>query len=329
MIKKNRSTASDVAKKAGVSRWTVTRSFLNEDCVSEATREKVKKIAAEMGYMPNLVARSLIKRQTGMIAIVVDNFMNYYFYQLMREISKQLQEQNLLPILINIEDIINIKTIKQAEQFQVDGIIFLGSFFNDYLIRLSKINNMIPVIVIGRDVSHLGVRVISVDNYLAGQEIASLFLSLGYTSFAYIGAPIDDLAKRQRFNGFSDMLNMHNKNINFNLEIEQYNIIQSYKMVKSFLEKNSFSMGVDAIFCENDTLAIGVIDALREKNLNEKIAIVGFDNIQLGASTSYNLTTYDQKVEILAKEAINMIYHYENNIYIKGELVLRQSHKNN
>lgn len=326
MAKKNSITAADVAKKAGVSRWTVTRSFLNEQSVSERTRDHVKKIADEMGYSPNLLARTLISKRSGMIAIVVDNFMNYHAQALIREVSQQLQQNNLLPILVNLENISNLKTIKQAEQFQVDGIIFLGSFFNDYLLKLSKINNMVPLVVIGRDIEQAGVQVISIDNYDAGTQIANLLLSLAYCSFGYVGATKNDKAKRQRLNGFNDTLYEHKKNIELHLNITKYDSIESYKVMNEYLLNHNGKINVDAIFCENDTIAIGIIDALKEYQLDQSVAIVGFDNIHLGSSVCYQLTTVDQRVSELAKEAIKAIYEPQGNILLKGELILRKSH---
>lgn len=326
MPPKNRVTATDVAKKAGVSRWTVTRSFLNEESVSEKTKNHVKKIAEEMGYSPNLLARTLIRKESGMIAIVVDNFLNYHVQSLIKEVSQELQKNNLLPVLINLEHAYNVKTLKQAEQFQVDGIIFLGSFFNDYLLRLSKINKIVPLVVIGRDIDHPEVLTVSIDNYDASVQIANLFLSLNYQSFAYVGVTKNDIAKTQRLNGYRDALKQNNKKISLLLDLDRYDSIAAYHIMKEYLELNHLEIGVDAIYCENDTLAIGVLDALKEAHLENEVAVVGFDNIQLSQSNNYKLTTFDQNLTELAKNAVNSIYHPDGNILLKGELILRESH---
>ena len=115
------------------------------------------------------------------------------------------------------------------------------------------------------------------------------------------------------------------------LETAHYSRQEGMKALLRYLEATPRHERMEAIFCENDILAIGAMDALVESNAARKIAVVGFDDMELAASPSYELTTFRQPVEYLVSEAISRIFHDEKtpqgSVLAPGALVLRASHR--
>ncbi|MFM2262258.1 MAG: hypothetical protein RI959_934, partial [Pseudomonadota bacterium] len=95
-------TARDVAEKAGVSKWTVSRAFTEGASIAPEVRDRVRQLAAEMGYLPNLLARSLTTRSTGLIAVVVDELGNPNQLCSLNEATLQLQAHGLNTLLLNV-----------------------------------------------------------------------------------------------------------------------------------------------------------------------------------------------------------------------------------
>ena len=121
-------TASDVAEKAGVSKWTVSRAFTSGAYISPDSRKRVMKVAEQLGYRPNLLARSLTKKRSNMVGLVVDEFTNLNILPVLNEVTRQLQRKGYSTMLLNINADHGYKpALLLADQFQVDGVIFLGA----------------------------------------------------------------------------------------------------------------------------------------------------------------------------------------------------------
>ncbi|MGI9426266.1 MAG: LacI family DNA-binding transcriptional regulator, partial [Hyphomicrobiaceae bacterium] len=121
-------TLKEVAKKAGVSRSAVSRTFTEGASVSAKTRNKVEKAAAELGYSPNFLARSLTTRRTSMIGLVSNNFHNPAFLQIFDKFTRTLQDKELRPLLVNLSMETNPdKSVTMLQQYSVDGVIVASS----------------------------------------------------------------------------------------------------------------------------------------------------------------------------------------------------------
>lgn len=125
MIKHHKATASDVAEKAGVSKWTVSRAFTPGASISDSARESVLAAAAELGYRPNLLARSLSQKRTHIIGVAIDEMKNPHSMMMLDMVTKQLQTRGYMALLLNITAGENYRAVMaMADQLQVDGILF-------------------------------------------------------------------------------------------------------------------------------------------------------------------------------------------------------------
>jgi hypothetical protein len=163
----------------------------------------------------------------------------------------------------------------------------------------------------------------------AGGEIAELLLQQGYRRLGYMAGPPSGSTRLERVSGFTAVLQRRGLELDLVLEAGSYQRQQGYKTLTAYLKSSTDGDRIEALFCENDNLAIGALDALRDWGQGVEIAVVGFDGIELGASASYRLTTYQQPIELLASEAIRKLPHSneeQSRFLAPGKLIIRSSH---
>lgn len=323
-------TASDVAERAGVSKWTVSRAFTEGASISPAAREKVLQAATELGYRPNLLARGLTKRQTHIVGLVVDEMDNPNLLPLLNESSLQLQRRGYLSMLLNItDDNRHGSAISLADQFQVDGLIFLGTLLTDELVRLARDIRHIPLVVLYRNCEDPEIQVVSTDGHAAGREIADLLIAQGYRRIGYMAGPASESTRLRRLTGFQERLAERGVVDIRLLEAGHYARDRGLATLATYLDATPPAERLEALFCENDILAIGALDALSARGLSDRLAVVGFDDIELAASPRYALTTYRQPLQALVNEAVRRVIERpeaETQHLQRGELILRRSH---
>jgi len=325
-------TAKDVAERAGVSKWTVSRAFTDGASIAEPVRARILQIAAEMGYTPNLLARSLSTRSTHLIALVVDELGNPNQLRTLNETTRQLQARGYSTLLLNISPEYSPATaLRLADQFQVEGIIFLGTTLKHELIEFAQQVKHIPLVVILRNSGQADIPFVSTDGHAAGAEIADLFLAQGYSRIGYMAGPMSERTELRRMEGFRDRLKAKGIALAAVMEAAHYRREEGMQALLRYLEATPRDQRLEAIFCENDILAIGAIDALVLSNAQNKIAIVGFDDIELANAPSYQLTTFRQPIEHLVSEAIRRIVEPDagtrDSLMAPGTLVIRASHR--
>jgi len=325
-------TASDVAALAGVSKWTVSRAFTEGAQVAPEVRERVKKISAELGYSPNLLARSLSTRKTHIIGLVVDELGNPNQLKLLNEVTRQLQLKSYSSLLLNLSpEYSPANALTLADQLQVDGLLFLGTTLTHELINLAQNIKHIPLVVMFRNSGNAGIPFVSTDGYQAGREIAELFVESGYRNIGYMAGPTSESTELRRFEGFKEGLLEKGIALATVLTTGHYQRSEGMKSLMKYLESTPRDKRMEAVFCENDILAIGAMDALLACHATGKIAVVGFDDIELASSPAYELTTFRQPMEFLVGEAIQRLLDTSGNerssLLSPGALILRASHK--
>lgn len=330
--KSKKVTAKDVAERAGVSKWTVSRAFTDGASIATGVKGEILKIASEMGYTPNLLARSLSTRSTQLIALVVDELGNPNQLRTLNETTRQLQAKGYITLLLNISPEYSPATaLRLADQFQVGGIIFLGTTLKHELIQFAQQVKHIPLVVILRNSGQVDIPYVSTDGYAAGAEIADLFLEQGHSRIGYMAGPMSERTELRRMEGFRDRLKESGVVLAAVMEAAHYRREDGMQTLLRYMEATPRANRLEAIFCENDILAIGAIDALVVANAQNKIAIVGFDDIELASAPSYQLTTFRQPIEYLVSEAIRRIVDHDmvdrQSLMASGTLVIRASHR--
>ena len=181
--------------------------------------------------------------------------------------------------------------------------------------------------MVGRSTDITNLNVISTDDISAGQEIAKLLMTQGFSRFGFMSGPESQSTWLARFEGYKSYLAKSNINVEAVLKAGKYDRQRGFAVMDSYLIDHGDDH-VEAIFCENDILAIGALDAIKKHG--KKIAVVGFDNIELANATSFALTSYRQPLNLMVAQALKVIEdpNASSSQQLPGKLVLRNSHKN-
>ena len=306
-INKKRVTSIEVAKRAGVSQATVSRAFNPNSKMQDKTRKKVFDAAKELNYTPDAIARSMSSNKTDIIAVIMKNPTNPFYAKILTSFSNAFQKYNKQILFFNLEDEKNSDAVmQQVLQYRVDAILLTSSPISfDWIDNCAQFD--IPVLLFNRFSNNHNVTAVCCDNVEAGRHCADYLIKKGYTQFAYIGSIEDVSTSIDRQKGFLDRL-----------QEQGFTVCDTYKCTFSYEAGQQIMRDIlshktkkyDAIFCANDLIAAGCMDVARyEYNLHlpKDLAIIGFDNIDLSAYPSYNLTTFIQPLEDMIKKTVHLI----------------------
>ncbi|AJS57665.1 LacI family DNA-binding transcriptional regulator [Paenibacillus sp. IHBB 10380] len=293
----------DVAKHAGVSVATVSRVLNDKGYVGEETRKRVEKSIKEFNYKPNEVARSLFKKHSNTIGLIVPDIMNPFFPELARAVEDTATKLGYNIILCNSD---GNREKEQAyldvlQQKYVNGIIVSSNTLTAG--QIEKLN--IPVVSIDREISK-GLPTIVVENK-KGSIVATRYLkSKGCRRIGHIRGTRAVVNAEERCEGYKEVVG---KEPWFS---ESYIVNGNYDMqssIEATIELLSLHPEIDGIFAANDIMAIGAIKAAHQlgKKVPEDIAIIGFDGISLSRATIPELTTIVQPIYELGEIATKML----------------------
>jgi DNA-binding LacI/PurR family transcriptional regulator len=323
------STQKKVAKLAGVSQSVVSRVF-GGGVVSEAAKEKVLTIATSVGYQPDALARSLVTGQTGIVGIVMADVMNPFYPFVLEKFISALQKNGQQVLLFNAPRDKDVdEELSLVLQYRVKGIIITSASLSSRMARVCRENDT-PVVLFNRYIPNTPTWAVSCDNVQGAREIADLLLDNKHTKIAYIGGNPNTSTNRDRKSGFIDRLAERGKKPLL-IEDRAYSYEWGYEAASRFLRPSK----INAVFCANDIIALGVIDAIRNEQkarIPEDISVIGFDDIPQAGWPSYSLTTMRQPVDEMIDVAIKLLDQdldpriREPRVHlIKGELITRSS----
>lgn len=326
-------TLEDIAKETGFSISTVSRVLSNSSYrVSEPIREKVLRVAAAMGYEPNIAARSLRTDRTNTIGIIVDDLLSPFTPPIVRGIQDYLNEHGFLSLIVNSDwdpdqEQFAIKTLLSRP---VDGIIFVEYSHltsSDVLERSNK-----PRVFVHRLFgSPIKNSVVPDDYYGAGMATGHL-IGLGHSRIAYINGPENWHTCRARLSGYKDTLAAHN--ILFDPSLIQpgdWEIESGYASAKKLLQLDNRPT---AIFAANDAMALGAIYAIQDAGLTVPgdVAVVGYDNRNFTKTVRPRITTVNMPVIEMGGVAAELLLKQiaagrkeEDEIKVKGQLIIRET----
>ncbi|HBK59012.1 MAG TPA: LacI family transcriptional regulator [Spirochaetaceae bacterium] len=325
----------DVARLAGVSTSTVSRAINGTIPVSEETRLRVEKAVQDMGYKPNLVARSLRIRSTRLIGLVVPEMQHETFISFIRftEEAAEAKGYNLIIGSTNSDPDREERFIENLIRRNIDGIIFSRVSDKSHVLKILD-KTKIPVVIIDRTLEREDIPSVVMDNYLSGKLVAEHMLSLGHRTFACITGPLDITINRDRLAGFRDTVlrgggTLEDKCIyegNFKFE-------SGKKGIAYLLDTKAQFTG---LWAQNDYMAVGALNLLSERGIKvpEEISIAGLDNIQQSWMMRPSLTTVAQPFREMCAHAVDIIIdrlgtHDEAKekirVMLRPELIVRET----
>ena len=275
-----RVTARKVAELAGVSVSAVSRTFTEGASVSRKTRERILAAAQSIGYHPNLLARSLMTGRTELIGLVSNNFDNPAFMEIFNLFTRGLQPHGLRPLLINLSGGEDTKSaLATLQQYNVDAVIVASSTLpSDFIAGCIELR--LPVV--------------GANNREGGRLAATILAERSYRKIAFLGGPQGASSTQDRLDGFHEGLKAHD----LDLALAVYGPSYAHEVGMELMSQILKPGVVDAVFCGDDILAIGAMDACRKAGINipEALGIVGFNDIAMASWPSYRLTTIRQPI---------------------------------
>ncbi|MBZ0306504.1 MAG: LacI family transcriptional regulator [Anaerolineae bacterium] len=329
----------DIARKAGVSRSTVSRVINDDPNVSDYTRSRVWSVIEREGYIPNPMARAMVTRRTNVIGVVVPQTINVffgdnsYYPQLLQGMSEMIAARDNLMLLILPND------SETREQFArritknrlLDGIILCSIEQNDPIIN-NAINMGYIVVSVERpgDVFKDRVSYVTVDNLTAAETLVRHLIDRGYRRIGHITGRLNITDGLDRFIGYKQALEEAGLPVNPDLIVEgDFSYQHGYEAMKKLLPHQP-----DAVFAAADTTARGAIQTIVEAGLRvpDDIAIVGFDDLDVATKTSPPLTTIHQPIQEKGMRAVSLlldlideIVESPQQILLPTQLVIRES----
>jgi DNA-binding LacI/PurR family transcriptional regulator len=325
-------TSEDVADLAGVSQSTVSRVFAGNTRVSEKKRKKILEIAEKLGYQPNAIARGLSTRRTRLIGIVMRDFGNPFYPEVLSKFYSHLSRRGYHLIFINTEDeYIQEKEINQLIDYNVEGVIITDALLSSSEAqRFSR--NKIAVTLFNRYIENSNSSAVFCDNYSGGRQIATYLVENGHRCFAFISGLVNTSTTIDRKRGFEEVLKERGIS-RFYTNGGDYSYESGYMAAQEIVSKQE---RVDCIFCANDIIAIGAMEGIRQMGLRipDDISIIGFDDISIASWPSYSLTTWKYSMDELVEKTVELIIDEINGkvtepktIMLSGHLVIRNSVK--
>lgn len=328
-IMKQGITAKDVAKLAGVSQSSVSRVYFKGASVSAKTREKVLAAAKELGYRPNEFARSLITNQTKIIGLVMKGVQNPFYPQVLKQFTTSFKKHGYSVLFVYTNnDEIQKEDIETLLNYNVAGVVITDASLS-LSVTEDFINYRIPLVLFNRKIDNNKFYSVCCNNLEASKQIAEYLLSIGCTKMIYISGNENTSTSRERETGFSAIL--QGNKVNYKKYNADYTYEGGYNTTQQIIEKKQLP---HAFFVANDIMALGVVDALKEHAIAipDETKVIGFDNIEMAAWPTYNLTTWEQPITEMVEETVKYLlseieeYSGEaKNLEIDGSLILRKT----
>ena len=308
---RTRPTLEEVAALAGVGRGTASRVINGGAKVSDRARQAVEEAIAELGYVPNAAARALVTRRTDAVALVIAEseervFGEPFFAGVVRGIGAALATADRQLVLILADAGRRGSLEHYLTRQHVDGVLLLSLHGDDTLPDRIR-GHGLPVVVGGRPRPDVRTGFVDVDNVQgAGLAVAHL-VDRGRSRIATIAGPSDMVAGSSRFEGYVAGLTAADRPIDERLVARgDFSQESGARGMRALLDREP---AVDGVFCANDLMAVGALQALREhgRRVPEDVSVVGFEDAPIARSTLPPLTTVHQSPWAMGGEMVALL----------------------
>lgn len=297
-------TSHDVARLAGVSQPTVSRALRQDSQVSKATRERVRAAAEQLGYVPSELGRSLSTRSTRQIAMVAD-LDNPLYPQLVAPLHDAFAAHGFRMVLLaeRGETLVGDERLMDGS---IDGAVLTTSQLKSSLpVRLHT--RGVPFVQLNRVSGLIEADSVTADNATGGRLVAELLAELGHRDIGALLGPEETSTAAERERGFRAGLRAAG------LSLPAGRVSRgwfSYEVGRAgAAELLSAATAPTALFCINDVVAVGALNALTERGLGAPgdVTVVGFDDLEVASWPVFDLTSVRIDFEAMAGRAAELL----------------------
>ncbi|WP_119166612.1 LacI family DNA-binding transcriptional regulator [Algihabitans albus] len=326
-----RTTAADVARAAGVSISAVSRAFTANASIAKGTKTRVLKAADALGYQPNPLARGLITRRSGMIALLMTEVTNPFYPTVLETFARALSKRGKHVMLFTpAEDEPLEALLPRAFGYGVEGVVITSAKPTSEMMAACE-SAPVPVVLFNRTVESSAISAVCCDNEAGGRTIARFLAEGGRRRAAFVAGLAGASTSLYRERGFA--AGLIEAGLSAPLRAEgHFTFDGGLKAAEHLL---ALEARPDAIFAANDIMALGVLDGLRRVGglrVPEDIWVVGFDDIATAAWPSFGLTTFRQPINRMVAETLRILDLAEtgapgspSTVLVPGRLIERGS----
>lgn len=329
-------TIKDVAKKLNCSVSTISRAFNDKYDIRKETRDHILATAKEMGYSPNPIAKSLLKQCSNQIGVVVPEFINAFFPEVIIGIQEVFIKKGYQVLIMQSGEshITELENVKTLENNMVDGMIISLSLETknvDYYKDL--IRQGFPLVFFNRVSNELETSKVLIDDYKWAFFATEHLIYQGYKKIFHFSGPDGLMFTQNRKNGFMDAHRKHKIAFNDGSIIETgLMIADGERVMEKLINDNNLP---DAIFAVNDPTAIGAMKMLKKHGykIPGDVALVGFTETKLAELIDPPLTSVAQPTKEIGRTAAQLLLEQietkgifvPQTVILNGRLNVRES----
>ncbi|MET7451432.1 LacI family DNA-binding transcriptional regulator [Streptomyces sp. NPDC005574] len=330
-------TLEEVAAHAGVGRGTVSRVVNNAAGVKESTRRAVQRAIEELGYVPNLAARSLAGRRADAVALVLAEpdwrqFAEPFFSEIVNSLGDALADTGMQLLLTLVRsDAERQRFLEYARGGRVDGALLVSVHAGDPLPDMLAAARL-PTVLLGRRSGDERISYVDADNVGGARDAVSHLLNRGSTGIATITGPLDMHVARCRLRGYQEALAAAGLPTDPSWVAESDFTQESGR--RAMAELIGRHPEIDGVLAASDTTAVGALEALRAagRRVPDDVAVIGFDDFPLAERTEPRLTTVRQPLEEIGRAMVRLLLEEMKepavawrHVILRTDLVVRES----
>jgi LacI family transcriptional regulator len=302
-----RVTIREVARAAGVSVATVSRVLNESGPVAGETRDRIRRVAGEMRYIPNDAARSLSMRRTGTLGVLLPDLYGEFFSEVIRGLDQAAQRARFHLLLSSSHNNRHdIEAALQAMRGRVDGLVVMSPHI-DVAVLAANLPESLPAVMLNTPQSTSEFDTLSVDNFGGARAMVAHLAGHGHRRIAMVRGPEPNHDAEERLRGYRTALVDAGIAPDAALEVEgDFTEESGYRAVRRLLE---LRLPPTAIFAANDSTAIGSMSALREAGVSVpgQVAVAGFDDIPISRYLTPALSSVRVSINDLGARAMEQL----------------------
>jgi LacI family transcriptional regulator len=329
-------TSRTIAELSGVSQTTVSRVMRGDRYVSAATREKVLRVLRQTGYAPSAAARTMRTGSTGIIGVVVGYVTNTFYPELALALHAEISRRGRRMNLWIADESAGHEAGERAaltavRERAVDGVVFTTVTSGSVALK-EALERSAPVVLLNRTLDGIPADSVATDNAAGAEDVAAYFLAHSRRRIALIAGPREVSTSCEREDAFRAALREAGTPLGDEAVARCDFAYEGGRGAMTDLLRRC--PDVDAVFCVNDLIAFGALDALRGR-VPDEVWVVGFDGTTTAGWDAFSLTTVRQPIEQMAAVGIDFLlqraeqgdgdgdgYRHER---LRGELIVRAS----
>lgn len=318
-------TVASLARRAGVAASTVSRALRDDPRISPEVRARIAALAHEVGYTPNVLARSLVGGRSGLIGLVLGPVDNPLYAALLQKAVTRAAARGWRLLLVHVgAGAIEQATAESLLQYRVDGCLITSAQLPSRVATICRANG-VPLVMVNRVAWEHG-SAVSCDNRAGGALLADLLVRAGHKRLAVVRGGPATSTSLERTEAFAEQVMA--AGLPAPLVLGGANSHEMGFASGESIADMAPGIRPDGVMCASDLLAMGVMDALRERGLSVPgdVSVVGMDGTAPALRAPYRLTTVAQPLDDMLERAFDLLQARMEGLARADELVLLRGH---